>query len=87
MGGTEPSPWHPHGAPAALLQPAPGDGQHHGMGQVPRVPGGSAAGGASITGTPPKGSPRPRPSWELKSWLWEEKPEKFWLPVADLLPG
>lgn len=54
MGGTEPSPWLPHGAPTALLQPAAGDGQHHGMGQVPRVHGGSAAGGASITGTPPQ---------------------------------
>lgn len=43
--------------------------------------------GGKSHGDPPKGSLRPRPSWELKSWLWEEKPEKVWLPVADLLLG
>lgn len=38
-------------------------------------------------GVLPVGSHRPRPSGELKSWLCEEKLEKAWLPVADLLLG
>lgn len=61
MGGTEPSPWHPHSAPAALLQPAAGDGHQHGMGQVPGVPGGSAVGVQASRGPPPKALRDPDP--------------------------